>query len=169
MKNGIAVPELTLESLSEDLLAADLDGDAKNFFYLVRLSEDRARDFFEQARWPRGPACVACKRKDVSRVRFTGPWRGHYACDRCDACFMVTTGTILEGSPLPLRTWLLAAYLLSCIENHVNAVQLARILKLNYTSSWRLAKKVGRAVDPQGKPFGRCSNVEEAVERLMGR
>lgn len=168
MKNGLA-PELTLESLSEELLGADLDGHAKEFFYLVQLSEERATDFFEQARWPRGPVCLTCRRKTVSRARLQEHWRGRYECDRCGAQFMVTTGTALEGSPVPLRTWLLAAYLLSCVRCHVNAVQLGRILHLSYHCTWRLARKVALAVDPRGRPFGRCANVEEAVERLMGR
>lgn len=169
MKNGNGAPYMTLESLSEELLAADLEGDAKYFFYLVQLTEDRARDFFEQARWPRGASCIECRRKEISKVKFDGQWRGHYECDRCGTRFMVSTGTILEGSPLPLRTWLLAAYLLSCVRSHITAVQLSRILKLSYNVSGRLVNKVAHAVDPRGRCFKACSNVERAVERLVGR
>lgn len=167
MKTG--APRLTVQDLSEEMLDPDLEGYAKDFFYLVRLTEDCARDFFEQARWPRGPVCPACKSKDIRRSPLPPPWRGHYDCDRCDARFMVTTGTPLEGSPLPLRKWLLAAYLLCCVNRRISAAELAKILKLRYYASWSLVKKLGHVmgfVRPL-EADACCPNVERAIERLV--
>lgn len=167
MKTG--APRLTIQDLSEELLAPDLEGYAKDFFYLVRLSEDRARDFFEQARWPRGPICPACKGKDIRRSTLPPPWKGHYDCDKCDARFMVTTGTPMEGSPLPLRKWLLGTYLLCCVGRPISALELGKILKLPYYVSWRLTKKVGHVMGfvPALQAGASCPNVERAIERLV--
>lgn len=161
-------PRLTIEDLSEELLGPDPEGEAKDYLYLVSLNEDAARAFFESTRWPRGPSCPSCRKKDIYPLRHPAQ-EGQYGCERCEKRFNVKMGTLLEGSQVPLKKWLLATYLLACSSRRLSALQLARIVDLHYETAWRVARKIGcaigftRAMDSPAP----CNNVQAALERLM--
>ena len=73
-------------------------------------SEAACRAWFEAARWPDGVRCPRCSSEIVHRLS-TRP--SQFNCRDCRYRFSVTSGTPLHGTHLPLRTWLLATYLMA--------------------------------------------------------
>src|SRR5437016_3608357 len=82
------------------------------------FSEEQARAYFENLRWPNGPACVHCGSVNVYRVgrkdNFVSKSKDHrshrtglYECREklCRQQFSVTVGTVMEDSHLSLAIW----------------------------------------------------------------
>ncbi|MBK8881878.1 MAG: hypothetical protein IPN67_05680 [Bacteroidales bacterium] len=67
------------------------------------------------------------------------------------------TGTALEGSALPIKYWLLAAYLLTCEEKTYSASEVHR--NIDYMGSAEVDKMLGR-LDTLMKGFGCHVNFE---------
>ena len=91
-------------------------------------TERSARRWFESQRWPDGPYCPRCGSFDVqSRIRH--PSMTH----RCRDCpersmFSLKSGTLMQGSKLPYRTWLYAIYLIVTSAKGVSSLKLHRDL-----------------------------------------
>ena len=95
-------------------------------------------------RWPEGYRCPACAGRARSRFR-----RGdaiYYQCRACRHQTTLTAGTLLEGTKLPLRTWMLAMHLLTSTKTNLAALELMRHLGVNYKTAWRLKHKVMQAM-----------------------
>ena len=95
-------------------------------------------------RWPEGYRCPACAGRARSRFR-----RGdaiYYQCRACRHQTTLTAGTLLEGTKLPLRTWMLAMHLLTSTKTNLAALELMRHLGVNYKAAWRLKHKVMQAM-----------------------
>ena len=70
--------------------------------------EDSARRWFEAIAWPDGRTCPNCGSGDTYEARHaTMPYR----CRACKRYFSVKTGTVMEGSAVPLLKWAHAMYL----------------------------------------------------------
>src|SRR5881409_529393 len=111
-------------------------------------------------RWPEGSRCPACghgKGWELGRERPT------LRCAACERQVSVTAGTVLHGSHLGLRTWLLAAWLMATHANGISARQLWKQLGLgSYKSAWLLVRKLRRAmVDPEREPLAGLVEVDE--------
>jgi transposase-like protein len=72
------------------------------------LTEQEARAAFERVPWPNGPVCHRCGSVEVIKLEGDAHRVGLYQCRGCEGRFSSTTGTILEQSHLPIRTWLMA-------------------------------------------------------------
>lgn len=139
-------PELlTLETLSEEMLAPEIEGESKGCLYLIRMDEDRARSFFEQVRWPRGAICVRCRSKDVVYAKPRCRSGGLHECMRCGTRFDVTAETPVGRVDVPLKTWLMAIYFLCCTARRLNVLELSRILGVRYHHVRRITQEVGMA------------------------
>lgn len=108
-------------------------------------------------RWPEGFVCPACggtKGWELKGKRFT------WECAACARQTSVTAGTIMHRSHLPLRTWLMAAHIVTSHSNGISALQLQAQLGLgSYKTAWLLLQKLRRAmVDPDR------SLLEDVVE-----
>ena len=64
-----------------------------------------------RARWPQGFRCPGCAHRGRSRFRREG--RVYYQCRACRHQTTLVSGTLFEGTKLPLRTWFIALYLLT--------------------------------------------------------
>lgn len=136
---------LTRESLSEEMLAPEIEGDTKGYLYLLRMDESRAQAFLEQVRWPRGAVCVECRSKDIQYARPRAQVGAVHECLRCGLRFGATTGIAMGRVGVPLRTWLGAIFLLCCTDRRLNVFQLARILDVDYHQARRLTQEVAQA------------------------
>lgn len=102
-------------------------------------TEERARAFLEQLRWPDGVRCPRCDAATgISRLAT----RGQFDCEGCGYHFSVRVGTVLHGSRLPLSTWLLAVYLVTESEDGISANQLGRMLGVSYKTAWFLFHRI---------------------------
>jgi transposase-like protein len=69
--------------------------------------DDAGWSHLERVRWPDGPVCPKCG--SVGPTMKCG--RVHYhLCKACNAKFTAATGTPLEGTHLPMRTWFTALH-----------------------------------------------------------
>jgi transposase-like protein len=112
-------------------------------------SEDEARQFLEEKRWPAGSVCPFCRipqkvyaldSKPESTHRLRG---GVYKCAGCRRKFTVRQGTVFEDSRIPLHKWLLAMHLMCVTQKGLNAAELQRELGLrSYRTALLLTHRI---------------------------
>ncbi len=131
---------------------------------ITALTEDEAREYFERVRWPDVPVCPHCGETKVGTVKGESARPGLYTCLTCMKQFTVTVNTILHGSHIPLRKWLLAFHLMTSSKKGVSALQLQRNLGLgSYRSAWHLAHRIRFAMTEGAfsKPLKGTVEVDE--------
>src|SRR4051794_32770432 len=103
-------------------------------------------------RWPDGSRCRACGHAEAWEL---GRERLTLQCAACERQVSVTAGTALHGSHLPLRAWLLAAWLVATHKNGMSAPQLWLQLRLaSYKSARPLLRKLRRGLgEPPREPL----------------
>lgn len=97
-----------------------------------------------RARWPQGFRCPQCTHRARSRFRRQG--RVYYQCRACRHQTTLVSGTLFEGTKLPLTTWFIALYLLTSTKTNMSALELKRHLGVRYRTAWRLKHKVMQAM-----------------------
>lgn len=103
-----------------------------------------------RSRWPRGFRCPACANRSRSRFRRDG--RMYYQCCACRHQTTLVSGTMFEGTKLPLRTWFVALYLLTSTKTNLSALELKRHLGVRYRTAWRLKHKIMQAMMEREEP-----------------
>lgn len=99
-------------------------------------TDETARAYLEEIRWPDGVVCPHCKNANQKRIweikenRAKKIRAGLYHCAECGKQFTVTVGTIFEDSHIPLRKWLVAWYLLCSSKKGISSLQIQRMLGL---------------------------------------
>ena len=110
-------------------------------------NEQSCIDHLIKTRWPNGLECPTCQ----SRKVYTSKRRFH--CGGCKRKFSVRTGTIYEASPLPLRKWFAATWLLAASPKGISSCQLAREIGVTQKTAWfmlcRLRKVIANLPRPQ--------------------
>jgi len=103
-------------------------------------TEEQCEIAVEASRWPEGFVCPQC-----DHTGFCVVYHGKnktYQCNRCHAQTTLTSGTIFQGTRLPLTAWFQAMYLMTQSKNNVSALELTRVLGISYRSAWRLKHKL---------------------------
>ena len=113
-------------------------------------TEAEAERYLLEWRWPDGVCCPACGSVNVaSRVsRKPQPFR----CRDCRYDFSVKTGTLMHGSNLSLRKWVLALYLVSESPKGISALQLSDKLEIGHGTALHLLHRI-RAAFPEDLPL----------------
>lgn len=107
-------------------------------------SEAKCYRALYRARWPKGFRCPACTNRSRSRFRRQG--RVYYQCCACRHQTTLVSGTLFEGTKLPLTTWFIALYLLTSTKTNLSALELKRHLGVRYRTAWRLKHKIMQAM-----------------------
>jgi transposase-like protein len=132
-------------------------------------SEEAARLWFENLRWPHGMVCPHCG--SVGRA-YTRSKPGLYRCaeKECRKDFTVRTKSVLESSHIPLRQWAQAFTLLCSSKKGMSAHQVHRTLKITYKSAWFLCHRIREAMRSGGlmSPIGGSGKIVEADETYFG-
>lgn len=100
-------------------------------------TEESCKKVLFKAKWPRGYICPNCD--CTKHCQLT---RGNYQCNQCRHQTSLISGTIFQGTKLPLRKWFLAMYLLTQHKKGVSALQLSRDLGVNYKTAWSVKHKL---------------------------
>jgi len=131
------------------------------FEFFERFPDEKsAREYIESARWPGGIRCVHCGNAEVYKIR-----DGQiYTCKDCRKQFTIRTGTVMEGSHIPVRKWLYAMYLMNVSRKGISSVQLAKELGVTQKSAWFLLGRLREACRLEGQVGG----VVEADETFIG-
>lgn len=144
------------------------DTTSLNLIHLIDRfgTEEKCRDLLEDLRWPDGKVtCPECGCDRVAELRS----RPQFDCFACRYQFSVTSGTIMHDSHLPIRTWLLATYLMLESRKAISANQIMRTLGLgSYRTAWYLCHRIRAAMgnDPLEGPT--LLGIIEVDETLMG-
>lgn len=145
--------------------------------------ETKAREWLEAERWPDGPVCPICNKRD--RVKALPPIRskpskkhpegvvehGWYHCNRDRKRFTVRVGTLYERSHIPLHKWLLATHLLCSSKKGMSAHQLYRMLGFgSYRTAWFMAHRIREGMrETNPGPMGGEGKIVEADETYIGK
>jgi transposase-like protein len=132
--------------------------------------EAKAREWFEQARWPNGVNCVHCGGLRVAPMGGKKHRPGLYHCPDCRGQFTVQTGSVMESSHVPLAKWALAARLMNASKKGMSAHQLHRSIHVTYKTAWFMFHRLREAMaDPTAEPIGGEGKIIEADEAYHGR
>ena len=111
---------------------------------LMRMSDQEIYHLFCQARWPDTaglPVCPTCDKPA------RGPdGRGRYHCKGCLGRFTLTSGTALHGLKLSRRALLLAIFSWVTAVKGISALQLSRLLDIQYGTAFSLCHKLRHAL-----------------------
>lgn len=137
-------------------------------------TEEAARTYFEQLRWPDGPVCAHCGNADGMRIYKVTPnpekkiRAGLYKCAECLQGFTVTVGTVMEDSHIPLNKWLIGFYMMCASKTQVSALQLQRQLEIgSYRSAWFMCHRIRFALQDI-MPTDKLDGIIEADETYVG-
>ena len=131
--------------------------------FMATFPDDAAcAKWLARKRWPDGFICPACAGKRGWKLE-TKPWT--WECAGCGRQTSTTAGTIMHRTHLPLRTWFLAAHLMTTHSNGISALQLQAKLGIgSYKTAWLLLHKLRRAtVDPERDPLAGMVDVDEST------
>ena len=123
-------------------------------------NEANAEAWFMQARWPSGIACPFCGNLDSVQERKNRkpqPWR----CQDCRKDFSIKTGTLMQGSTLPLGTWAIAFYLFSTHLKGVSSMKLHRDLSVTQKTTWYMAHRIRETLKDNPGQFAGPVEVDE--------
>lgn len=125
-------------------------------------SEGQCESALEAARWPDGFVCSRCAGKGCSK--FYRHRQAYWQCSQCRHQSSLRSGTVFEHSRLPLRTWLLAMYLLGQSKTNLSALELMRHLGVSYPAAWRMKHKLMQAMDEReaGRKLGGVVQLDDA-------
>lgn len=107
-------------------------------FYNRFGTEEQCREYLFSSRWPDGFECIECGWRHFCEIKS----RKVYQCTHCHHQMSLISGTIFQGTKLPLTVWFLAIYLLTQSKNGVSSLELARQLGISQISAWRVKHKL---------------------------
>lgn len=147
----------------------------------IFTDEEKAREWLEAQRWPDGPTCPHCKKRDgvkVLPVTRSKPSKKHpegvlqtgwFHCNPCRKRFTVRVGTLYERSHIPLHKWLYATHLLCSSKKGISALQLHRMLGVSRKSAWFMAHRIREGMrETNPTPMGGEGQIVEADETYFG-
>ena len=108
--------------------------------------EASAEEWFVKLRWPNGICCPSCGSMNVQvgTAHPTMPYRCREK--KCSTGFFsVKTGSAMQSSKLPYRTWVAAMYLVATNLKSVSSMKLHRDLGITQKSAWHLAHRLREA------------------------
>ncbi len=95
----------------------------------------------ESIRYKDDAYCPRCGSVDVAR-KADGQRVGRWNCHDCKASFNVLSGTIFQGTHLPLQKWFCAIALIVNAKKSLSSHQLSRDLSLNQSSAWYMQQRI---------------------------
>jgi transposase-like protein len=124
-------------------------------------TEAAAWVYLEEMRWPQGAECPKCHGDDVylivptngqSRRTSSGSMseRRTWNCRKCRRQFSATTGTLMHGTKIPLRTWILVIFEMVSSKNGVAALEIERKYGLCSRTAWFLMHRIREAMSANG-------------------
>lgn len=137
-------------------------------------NELAAVELMEELRWGDDPFCPRsdCASLDVYKMTKRGSdernerflWR----CRDCGRQFTVRIGTVMEDSPIPLKTWCYAFWRACTSKKGVAAKEIERQTGLSYKSALFLMHRIRLAMNGAGNGDGPLSSDVEVDETYVG-
>ena len=127
--------------------------------------EVKCKQHLANIRWKGKPVCPRCGCEKSYLFA-----NGDYKCAGCRKKFSVRLGTIFEDSPIPLRKWFTAVYLLTSHKKGISSCQLAKDLGITQKSAWFMLHRIRFAVKAKSfnKPVEQLTDTVEVDETYVG-
>ncbi|MFN7998519.1 MAG: IS1595 family transposase [Bryobacteraceae bacterium] len=125
-----------------------------------------ATKFFSTVRWADGAECPYCRSKEKHSYLTT---RHIWKCKSCRKQFSPKAETILEDSPLGLKQWLTALWIVANSRGALHSAKLHRSLGVTRTTAKFMLQRIRQVApseseaEPEGTEFGRFLRLVEAV------
>ncbi|MFD0713731.1 transposase [Paenibacillus sp. GCM10027626] len=113
-------------------------------FSQIYSSEQTCCASLYSAKWPNGYRCPRCSHHIASTIHTRR--LPLYECQACRYQASLICGTVMEGSRTPLPKWFQALFLISSEGTGINAVKLAKIIKVTYKTAWLILHKLRGAM-----------------------
>ena len=110
--------------------------------YSKFADDDFCKDFLLDIRFENGFACPFCGGSECRRIRT----RNLLRCKSCKADISATNGTFMHRTRLPLRLWIITAFLVMSNKCSVSAVTLMRTLGVTYKTAWFMLHRIRKAM-----------------------
>lgn len=142
--------------------------DLRDFDSLIELmdyfkNESTCEEYLAVIRWNGEPTCPYCDSKKVNALQ--GKTK-RFKCYGCRKQFGIKVGTIFHKSPITLRKWFLAMYLVTAADKKgISSYALARNLKVSQTTAWFVLQRIRESYSPDAEIF---TNAVEADETFVG-
>jgi transposase-like protein len=104
----------------------------------------------ETIRWGGKPKCPYCESDHVAPKQ-EGDKVGRWNCHCCKSSFNVLSGTLFQGTQVPLQKWFLAILLMNNAKKSLSSCQLARHLDLTQPSAWYMMQRIRSEMGRKGK------------------
>jgi hypothetical protein len=133
-------------------------------------TDDQCLDYIEARRWSSGICCIHCGSLNISRITRTAEKKGKnrrsriYQCleKECGKQFSTTSGTIFDGTHLPLPLWFKALSLILEAKKGMSAKQVQRHLDIpSYKTAWFLCHRIRKAMKETGDPLTGTVEIDE--------
>jgi transposase-like protein len=95
-----------------------------------------------EMRWSNGPVCPDCETEKPYYIKTQKRWK----CRECRRQFSVKVGTIFEDSPISLKKWLPALWLIVNCKNGISSYELAKDLGVTQKSAWFMLQRLRLAL-----------------------
>jgi transposase-like protein len=141
---------------------------SREFASLIEMTkvipnEEKAVEYFRAIRWKNGAFCPYC---GSVRVYDFSDKRTHKCAD-CRKRFSIKVGTIMEGTKIAIRSWLMAMWLITSHKKGIASTQLAKDLGITQKSAWFVLHRLRHAA--RTRSFNRpLKGIVEADEAFFG-
>jgi len=124
-------------------------------------TEEACRAYWIAARWGGEPACARCTSKRVWTIRDGTT----FECADCGHQTSLTSGTLLEKTRKPFKTWFRAIFEITTRRTGISAKDLQRIMGFgSYKTAWSWLHKLRAAmVRSDSEPMGPFVQIDEAL------
>lgn len=119
---------------------------------------------FEEKRWGKTVLCPYCDEKELYERREDL----RHKCKACMKSFSVTVGTRLQGTRIPLKTWLYAFAIITDAKKGLSALQLQRNLGLSYPTSLGMYHKIRDLMTTENESLETFEGIVEMDETYIG-
>lgn len=123
--------------------------------------EAAAYEYLENLRWNGEPVCPHCGSQE--RIYFLKPANGPrktstgadtarrlWKCGECRRKFSVLTGSVMHGTKIPVRTWILVIHEMASAKNGIASREIERRYNLTPKSAWFLLHRIREAMKDDG-------------------
>lgn len=121
--------------------------------------EAAAIAFTEEAIWGDTPVCGHCQSTNTRRTKSGRPMS--HCCRDCRRYFSIRTNTVMAGTNLPVRVWLLAIRYMLTGRKGISALQLAKELDIWYEAAWFLEHRIREAMEYETRKMKGIVELDE--------
>jgi transposase-like protein len=126
-------------------------------------TELSAVEYVEKARWGDKPKCPHCDSENIGN-------RGtdmRLRCKSCNTRFSAKSGTLVEGTKIPFRTWFMGISIVCDAKKGLSALQLERNLSVSYETAWTMCHRLRdfMAIENQ---YNKLDEIVEMDETYVG-